>query len=120
MCLSGIVCPLRTELWGILLGLQLVWDNGFERFLIQSDSKEAIKRLASTQTSSDSCSLVRTIDRMRHRGWATEFRWILREGSKPADMLSKFNNLPNYDITIFFQPPEALQSLLDFDMFHSL
>ncbi|KAK9046574.1 hypothetical protein V6N11_052459 [Hibiscus sabdariffa] len=116
----GIVCPLQTELWGILLGLQLAWDNGFERFLIQSDSKEAIKRLVSTQASSDPCSLVRTIDRMCHRGWATEFRWIPREGNKPADMLSKFDNLPNYGVTIFSQPPEALLPLLDFDMLHSL
>ncbi|KAK8479062.1 hypothetical protein V6N11_027669 [Hibiscus sabdariffa] len=28
---------------GILLGLQLAWENGFERLLIQSDSREAIK-----------------------------------------------------------------------------
>ncbi|KAK8987848.1 hypothetical protein V6N11_065454 [Hibiscus sabdariffa] len=116
----GVACPLQTELWGILLGLQLAWDNGFERLIVQSDSKEAIKRLASMQVSSDPCSLVRTIDRMRHRGWATEFRWIPRDGNKPADMLSKFDNLPNYGVTIFSEPPEALLPLLDFDMLHSL
>ncbi|KAK9042765.1 hypothetical protein V6N11_071125 [Hibiscus sabdariffa] len=116
----GVACPLQTELWRILLGLQLAMDNGFEWLIVQSDSKEAIKRLASMQVSSDPCSLVRTIDRMCHRGWATEFRWIPRDGNKPANMLSKFDNLPNYGVTIFSQPPEALLPLLDFDMLHSL
>ncbi|KAK9035017.1 hypothetical protein V6N11_077068 [Hibiscus sabdariffa] len=116
----GIVCPLQTELWGIFLGLQLAWENGFERLLIQFNSKEAIKRLTSMQASSDPCSLVRAIARIRHRGWATEIQWIPHEGNKPTNMLAKLDNLPNYDVTIFSPPPESLLPLLDFDMSHSL
>ncbi|KAK8530864.1 hypothetical protein V6N12_013364 [Hibiscus sabdariffa] len=116
----GIGCPLQAELWAILLGLQLAWDNGFERLLIQSDSKNAIKRLTSMQVLFDPCSLIRAIVRMCHQGWATEFQWIPRDDNKPADMLAKLDNLPNYEITIFSQPPESLLPFLDFDMSHSL
>ncbi|KAK8558537.1 hypothetical protein V6N12_041839 [Hibiscus sabdariffa] len=116
----GIGCPLQAELWAILLGLQLAWDNGFERLLIQSDSKNAVKRLTSMQALFDPCSLIRAIVRNCHRGWATEFQWIPRDGNKPADMLAKLDNLPNYEITIFSQPPESLLPFLDFDISHSL
>ncbi|KAK8503516.1 hypothetical protein V6N12_066203 [Hibiscus sabdariffa] len=68
----GILCPLQTELWEILLGLQLAWENGFERLLIQSDNREAIKRVSASTTSSDPCSLVRSIAALRYRGWTTE------------------------------------------------
>ncbi|KAK8502910.1 hypothetical protein V6N12_054137 [Hibiscus sabdariffa] len=61
-----------AELWGILLGLQLAWKNGFERILIQSDNREAIKRVSATKASSDPCSRVRSIAALRCRGWATK------------------------------------------------
>ncbi|KAK9018022.1 hypothetical protein V6N11_001012 [Hibiscus sabdariffa] len=116
----GILRPLQAELWGILLGLQLAWENGFERLLIQSDNREAIKRLNASTASSDPCSLVRSIAALRSRGWATETQWIPREGNKPADMLAKLDNLPCFTVTVFSQPPEHLLSLLDFDKLTSL
>ncbi|KAK8572182.1 hypothetical protein V6N12_028243 [Hibiscus sabdariffa] len=116
----GILRPLQAELWGILLGLQLAWENGFERLLIQSDNREAIKRLNASTASSDPCSLVRSIAALRSRGWPTETQWIPREGNKPADMLAKLDNLPCFTVTVFSQPPEHLLSLLDFDQLASL
>ncbi|KAK8556925.1 hypothetical protein V6N12_003314 [Hibiscus sabdariffa] len=116
----GILRPLQAELWEILLGLQLAWENGFERLLIQSDNREAIKRLNASTASSDPCSLVRSIAALRSRRWATETQWIPREGNKPADMLAKLDNLPCFTVTVFSQPPEHLLSLLDFDKLTSL
>ncbi|KAK8531675.1 hypothetical protein V6N12_053140 [Hibiscus sabdariffa] len=111
---------LQTEVWGILLGLRLAWENGFEKVLVQSDNKEAIKRLNATKSDSDPCILVRTITKLRNRGWMTDAQWIPREVNKFADRLAKLDNLPNYDVIIFSQPPECLLSLLDFDLLHSL
>ncbi|KAK9037622.1 hypothetical protein V6N11_022526 [Hibiscus sabdariffa] len=68
----GILCPLQAELWGILLGLQPAWDNGFERLIIQSDNREAIRRVSASTASSNPCSLVRSIAALRYRGWATK------------------------------------------------
>ncbi|KAK8528301.1 hypothetical protein V6N12_074832 [Hibiscus sabdariffa] len=74
----GKLCPLQAELWGLLLGLQLAWENGFERLLIQPDNMEAIKRVSATKVTSDSCSLVRSIAALRCQGWAIKTQWIPR------------------------------------------
>ncbi|KAK9007263.1 hypothetical protein V6N11_051092 [Hibiscus sabdariffa] len=116
----GILCPLQAELWGILLGLQLAWDNGFERLLIQSDNREAIRRVSASTASSVPCSLVRSIAALRYRGWATETQWIPREGNKPVDMMAKLDNLPCFNATVFSQPPKHLLPFLDFDILSSL
>ncbi|KAK9006762.1 hypothetical protein V6N11_019096 [Hibiscus sabdariffa] len=57
----NIMHPLQTKLWGIFVGLQIAWDNRFERLLIQSDNKEAINRLNGANASFDSYSLIRAI-----------------------------------------------------------
>ncbi|KAK8495577.1 hypothetical protein V6N12_002081 [Hibiscus sabdariffa] len=103
---------------GILIGLQIAWENEFVRVLIQSDNKEAIRRLIDANAISDSCSLVRAIVKLRNQEWFTDAQWIPREGNKLADALVKLDNLPNYDTFTFEVLSESLLSLLDFDRLH--
>ncbi|KAK8485664.1 hypothetical protein V6N12_019191 [Hibiscus sabdariffa] len=63
----GFADPFQIELWGILLGLRLAWDNGFKKVLVQSDNQEAAKRLNEAKSDSDLCTLVRAIFRLRNR-----------------------------------------------------
>ncbi|KAK8505179.1 hypothetical protein V6N12_066707 [Hibiscus sabdariffa] len=112
--------PSSTHYWQQPVVGWVAWDNRLERVLIQSDNKEAIKHLNVMTSTFDPYSLVRAVAKMRDRGWTTDTQWILREGNKHADMLAKLDNLPNYDVTIFSQPPERLLPLIDFDMLHSL
>ncbi|KAK8537620.1 hypothetical protein V6N12_043773 [Hibiscus sabdariffa] len=70
--ISSLTDPLQAELWDILLGLRLAWENGFEKILVQSDNKEAIKRLNETTSASAPCALVRAITKLRNRGWLTD------------------------------------------------
>ncbi|KAK9016923.1 hypothetical protein V6N11_079415 [Hibiscus sabdariffa] len=112
--------PLQAELWGILVGLQIAWENGFERLLIQSDNKGAISLLNDTDATSNPCVLVRSIARLRNLGWATTTQWIPRMGNKPANMLAKFDNLPYYNTSYFDQSPKLLLPLLDFDILNGM
>ncbi|KAL4340570.1 hypothetical protein GQ457_08G000230 [Hibiscus cannabinus] len=111
----GIMQPLQAELWGLFIGIQIAWDIGLKKLLIQSDSKEAIKLLNAKDAASNNCALVRSIARLRNLRWETSIQWIPRTGNEPADMLAKFNNLPCYNTTCFAQPPERLWPLLDRD-----
>ncbi|KAK9006784.1 hypothetical protein V6N11_019117 [Hibiscus sabdariffa] len=103
LCTDGAILATSgigsAELWGIFVGLQITWDIGLERLLIQSDSKEAIKLLNDKDAASNHCALVRSIARLRNLRWETTIQWIPRTGNKPADMLAKFNNLPCYNTT---------------------
>ncbi|MBA0815447.1 hypothetical protein Gohar_000217 [Gossypium harknessii] len=38
----GVATVLHSELWAILDGLNLAWDRGFRKIILESDSKEAI------------------------------------------------------------------------------
>ncbi|KAK8556676.1 hypothetical protein V6N12_003073 [Hibiscus sabdariffa] len=116
----GIMQPLQAELWGIFVGLQIAWDIGFERLLIQSDSKEAIKLLNDNDVASNHCALVCSIARLRNLRWETTTQWIPRTGNEPVDMLAKFDNLPYYNTTYFDQPPKLLLPLLDLDTLNSM
>ncbi|KAK8580336.1 hypothetical protein V6N12_070614 [Hibiscus sabdariffa] len=111
LCTDGAISPITgigsAELWGI----QIAWENGFERLLIQSNNKEA---------TSNPCALVRSIARLRNLGWTTTTQWISRTENEPADMLVKFDNLPYYTTSYFDQPPKLLLPLLDFDILNSL
>ncbi|KAL4331840.1 hypothetical protein GQ457_07G045030 [Hibiscus cannabinus] len=111
----GIMQPLQAELCGLFIGIQIAWDIGLKKLLIQSDSKEAIKLLNAKDAASNNCALVRSIARLRNLRWETSIQWIPRTGNEPADMLAKFNNLPCYNTTYFAQPPERLWPLLDRD-----
>ncbi|KAK8537192.1 hypothetical protein V6N12_043365 [Hibiscus sabdariffa] len=116
----GIMQPLQAKLWGIFVGLQIAWDIGFERLLIQSDSKEAIKLLNDNDATSNHCALVRSIARLRNLRWETTTQWIPCTGNEPADMLAKFDNLPCYTTTYFDQPPKLFLPLLDLDTLNSM
>ncbi|KAK9002714.1 hypothetical protein V6N11_060297 [Hibiscus sabdariffa] len=83
--------------------------------LIQSDNKEAIRRINDANAISDSCSLVRGIAKLRRLEWVTDAQWISRDGNKIADALAKLDNLPNYVISTFAFLPESLLPLLEFD-----
>ncbi|KAK8527501.1 hypothetical protein V6N12_054709 [Hibiscus sabdariffa] len=76
VCLNtdGVVSPDT----GVGLVGGIFWaDDGswILRLLIQSDNREAIKRVSATIVISDLCSLVRAIAAIRCRGWATETQW---------------------------------------------
>ncbi|KAK8583706.1 hypothetical protein V6N12_067966 [Hibiscus sabdariffa] len=60
----GIVSPLYAELWAILTGLQLAWNKGIPRLIVQSDSMEALKLIQEVTASRSSISLVRAITTM--------------------------------------------------------
>ncbi|KAK9005282.1 hypothetical protein V6N11_042725 [Hibiscus sabdariffa] len=58
---------LHAELWAVFEGLKLAWEFGFERLLIQSDSRQAVDLVNSVSADSSVLSLIRAIARLRQK-----------------------------------------------------
>ncbi|XP_039027301.1 uncharacterized protein LOC120161086 [Hibiscus syriacus] len=95
-------------------GLHLVWDQGFERVVIQSDNEEAIK-LLSPPSSISPYHIVRAIASL-DRAWMLDFQLIRREANIVADFMAKLKVHSKGCLAIFMDPPPGLPSLLQRDV----
>ncbi|KAE8661546.1 hypothetical protein F3Y22_tig00113725pilonHSYRG00927 [Hibiscus syriacus] len=89
----GILDALHAELWAIFSGLQLAWSNAAPSF----------------------SSLVRAITRIRSKGWMTDICWLPRVENHIADAIAKLPIPPSHCATLFHEPPEAIQLLVNID-----
>ncbi|CAN1121082.1 Putative ribonuclease H protein At1g65750 [Linum perenne] len=64
----GICSITRAELRGAMTGLQIAWDRGFRRIIVQLDSRVAVQLLLG--------------------GWMIKVEHIYREGNRAADYLA--------------------------------
>ncbi|KAA3488563.1 LINE-type retrotransposon LIb DNA, Insertion at the S11 site-like protein [Gossypium australe] len=99
----GICSVLDSKLWGILEGLTIAMDKGFNRVLIDFDSHEA----GSTTKVSNS-NLVRRINLRVAKLSQWSIQHISRDFNKKADSLTKID-VDNKSSTQFFEmPPRRL------------
>ncbi|KAK8476289.1 hypothetical protein V6N11_031011 [Hibiscus sabdariffa] len=73
----GVVSP--TELWGILIGLQVAHIIGIDRLLVQSENSTDICLVSDHLTNNSSMRLIRAINSFKDRDWSLEFKWLPRE-----------------------------------------
>ncbi|KAE8683295.1 hypothetical protein F3Y22_tig00111210pilonHSYRG00013 [Hibiscus syriacus] len=60
----GITHPFLAELWAILIGLQISWNNSFELLLVKTDSRETAKLLNVADAALGTIRLVRAINKI--------------------------------------------------------
>ncbi|KAE8725849.1 hypothetical protein F3Y22_tig00008013pilonHSYRG00071 [Hibiscus syriacus] len=105
----------QSELWGVLLGLELAWNHvsvqSFYR-LIGSDAFELI-----TSAKADShLTLVRRIFEFLNRAWQVDFCLIKREANMAADFLAKFPGCADGVLRVFDTAPPAMIGILERDV----
>ncbi|KAK9002871.1 hypothetical protein V6N11_060447 [Hibiscus sabdariffa] len=110
---------LQVELWALLEGLNLAWDQGFERLLVRSDSKQVVNLVNSPSAGSSVLSLVRAIHCLRQKSWTTIVSWIPHNTNRPTDALAKLVSPSDFSIHVYSDPPMVVDSLLKEDI-HSL
>ncbi|XVE95435.1 hypothetical protein REPUB_Repub02eG0096900 [Reevesia pubescens] len=109
----GISSILTAELWAILHGLQICWEKGYRRVLLESDSLEAIQKLNGQISAFDpNHHLIKTIKELHQRDWFCTFHHVYREANGCADWMATHDfhldlGLHNFDI-----PPGDLFPLL--------
>lgn len=90
-CMSiGCTTAFKAELWGILKGMELAWNFGIRRLMVESDSLSIISFLNHKKKESSSCNnnLIRLILGWKSRSWNISFMLTLREGNSVADFLA--------------------------------
>ncbi|CAN1227754.1 Putative ribonuclease H protein At1g65750 [Linum perenne] len=85
----GICSITRAELRGAMTGLQIAWDRGFWRIIVQLDSCVAVQLLLGDgEDSHQHSSEIASSREMLDRDWMIKVEHIYREGNRVADYLA--------------------------------
>ncbi|MBA0846074.1 hypothetical protein Goarm_022917, partial [Gossypium armourianum] len=87
----GICSVLDFELWGILEGLTIAMDRGFDRVLIVFDSHEAVQAIQGSATKVSNSALVRRINLRMAKLMEWSILHISRDFNKEVDSLAKMD-----------------------------
>ncbi|CAI0541465.1 unnamed protein product [Linum tenue] len=85
----GIYSITRAELRGAVEGLQLAWDAGYRRVILELDSECACQLLRTSDLSEHHhVAILDRAQELLHRQWDVSVNHIYREGNKCADYLA--------------------------------
>lgn len=108
---------LLMELWGILSALELAWDRGFRRLIIECDSAVAVQLISKECLP---CHLqwrmVQKIKEWCSREWEIQIQHVFREGNMLADWLAKFAQCHPLGLQWLSQPPKECLLILQDDL----
>nr|XP_025625612.1 uncharacterized protein LOC112717904 [Arachis hypogaea] len=79
----------QAELWGVFHGLNMAWDLGMRRIIIETDSVEVYKEISKGRKTQNYNSLVREIQKLKDKSWEIKFMHTHRSGNASADHLAK-------------------------------
>ncbi|KAK7291983.1 hypothetical protein RIF29_07579 [Crotalaria pallida] len=114
----GVTTAYKAELWGILTGMQVAWNDGIRNIIIESDSLTIVNLMNkenSHEGPSSYNSLISHINMWRRKAWNINFSHTMREGNECADFLANFSLHLNEETHIFDQPLDGIRSLLSLD-----
>jgi len=110
----GVCDALHAELWGMYLGLDMVWRDHIPQLIVESDSKTLIDMVTGNcKFSGGIPTLVRRIRNLLALDWHVQFRHTWREGNRCADWLATFSlSLDSFAATRLEYPPSELHKFL--------
>ncbi|KAE8689466.1 hypothetical protein F3Y22_tig00110937pilonHSYRG00069 [Hibiscus syriacus] len=112
----GHTTVLEVQLWGILEVLRIVWQNCFERIVVQTDSSEALQ-LLSLPSIENTFALVRSIATLYNKSWCIDFKKIYREANVATGYIAKMTALPDGSLIIFYSFSAPLLDILRRDTY---
>ena len=101
-----------AEIWGVL-GLKMVWEQGYKNIVLESDSKTLVKILPKKAITNSSIFMLHCqCQRILERDWTVEIRHTYKEGNRCADWLANYSLTQSLGSHISQDPPSELLSLL--------
>ncbi|KAK9045088.1 hypothetical protein V6N11_058978 [Hibiscus sabdariffa] len=100
---------------GTIGGLSLAWKQGFRKLLVRSDSKHVVGLVNSASATSSILSLVCAIHCLRKKCLATIVSWVPRDDTRPANVMAKLVNSPDFSLHVYFEPSLGVDLLLNND-----
>ncbi|KAL5760893.1 hypothetical protein ACOSQ2_019731 [Xanthoceras sorbifolium] len=96
---------LEAELNAFLLGLDMVWDAGFKKVIVESDCLEAVTLIQNY------CS----INNPLYKEWSCHLAHIYRECNGTADALAGMGHVCSNSICFFDTPPLSISHIVKRD-----
>ncbi|KAF7822209.1 ribonuclease H [Senna tora] len=112
----GMSNPVFAELWSIAEGLQLAWESGFRRVILENDYQEAIKCLQiNPHVNPWSHPAVNIVKSLLSKDWELKIKHIPRSANKCADLLAKSSLSCNSKSVILDCIPDFVRDAVRFD-----
>ena len=102
-----------AELWGLYQGLQLAWDAGIKRLLVEVDSL-CVSQMISKQVIVPNVfyALVVAVRNLLSRNWQVSLSHIFREANSAADFMASMAYSVPYGVHVFNSPPVGIYSFI--------
>ncbi|KAL1294983.1 hypothetical protein HN51_055822 [Arachis hypogaea] len=114
--LGGTSSVTVAELWGVLHGLNLVWDSGYRKLKVDIDSPSALFLIESSSHESIPVStVVQGIKDALKREWTVQFSHVSSEANRVAHMLAQTGHHLPLGIQPFISPPICLADVIQED-----
>ncbi|KAL9449909.1 hypothetical protein AB3S75_011776 [Citrus x aurantiifolia] len=109
----GTCSVLSAELWGLLHGLRVAWENGFRRIQVGVDNKSVVHLLAMASVpENENATLIKGIRKLLERDWIVQLEHVYREANYAADFLDSYSLNSPIGLHVLFSPPPAIVGLL--------
>ncbi|CAL1377203.1 unnamed protein product [Linum trigynum] len=112
----GEVSITRSELEGIVKGLQVAWNEGLRCIIVQTDSQTAIKLIKEAENRHPHFLLVQEARRLLALDWQVQLLHVYREGNFVTDYLASAGHKVQQGIHFLEEPDPMLKYWLYFDL----
>lgn len=106
----------EAELWGICKGLELAWEMGEKKIIVETDSKTSLDIIQGGNQLSPHYNIILRIRKLMSQNWECKLQHAWREGNKCADWLAKKSLDEEAGWRPLMEPPDKLKELLGADV----
>lgn len=107
----------EAEIWAVWDGLELTWNMGYKRVIVQVDSETVVNWIkGKKRVISQALNLIEKCKGLLSREWEVELRHIYREQNTAANHLASEATKNNKGLQFFDTPPDGVRALLNHDM----
>lgn len=109
----GRLDSLSAEIWSMAWGLDLAWEKGFKRVILESDSRQAINLIGrGILTEHPLVELVQRIREKLDRDWEIVLNHCLRNANAAADWLGSTATRRSGGRRVLEETPEELRAIV--------
>ncbi|XP_061358638.1 uncharacterized protein LOC133302833 [Gastrolobium bilobum] len=104
---------LMAELWGVILGLEWAWVQGYQQLIIEVDSMDAYNVILQGCVEAHPCHmLMLRIKEMMGRSWQVNVLHVYRECNRVADWLARHAHRLDWNTIWYREPPDGCRGFL--------
>ena len=113
---TRLINNMTADLWGILKGIEMAWNSGERRVILETDSKAALELVQGAGPDSLLSNLIHQIRNYTRRDQKCSLQHVWREGNKCADWLAKQSVSSDLGMRILTELLQELRELIGADI----